>query len=167
MRPRVNPIDKQVYLTCQKGWDTSARYDGALYRIRYTGKPVRGVTDASVTSTGLKLTFAADLDAASVKASAFSAVRESDKKDKNNPNAKPPQVKLGAVRLIDSKTVTVEIPDIGKEDLAQRTNNEGIVSVNPPISLTWSLRSKDGTPIEQTIHATVNSVPKELTDHTP
>ena len=66
MRPRVNPVDKQGYLTCQKGWDTNARYDGAIYRTRYTGEPVRGVVGAAVTSTGVQLTFAADLDTASV-----------------------------------------------------------------------------------------------------
>ena len=159
MRPRVHPIDKQVYLVCQKGWDTSARHDGAIYRIRHTGEPVRGVSGAAVTSTGLRLRFASPLDPASVKASAFSAVRESDKKDKNNPNAKPPKVGLGAVRLIDPKTVSIEIPGIDKEDLTKRTDEKGIVTVNPPISLNFTLKSKDGTPIEQTIHATINSVP--------
>ena len=159
MRPRVHPIDKQVYLVCQKGWDTSARHDGAIYRIRHTGEPVRGLSGAAVTSTGLRLSFASPLDPASVKESAFSAVRESDKKDKNNPNAKPPQVGLGAVRLIEPKTITIEIIDIKKEDLTERTDEKGIVTVNPPISLTFSLVSNDGTPVEQTIHATVNSVP--------
>ena len=159
MRPRVNPVDKQVYLTCQKGWDTSARYDGAIYRIRHTGEPARGVRGAAVTSTGLRLTFAADLDPTSVKASAFTGIRESDKKDKKNPGAKPPQIKLGAVRLVDARTVEVDIPDIGKEALANRTDEKGIVTVNPPISLTFTLKSKDGTAIEQTIHATINSVP--------
>ena len=117
------------------------------------------MSGAAVTSTGLRLRFASSLDPASVKASAFSAVRESDKKDKNNPNAKPPQVGLGALRLIDSRTVSIEIPGIDKEDLTKRTNEKGIVTVNPPISLNFSLISKDGTPVEQTIHATVNSVP--------
>ena len=159
MRPRVHPIDKQVYLVCQKGWDTSARHDGAIYRIRHTDEPVRGLSGAAVTSTGLRLRFASALDPASVKASAFSAVRESDKKDKNNPNAKPPQVGLGAIRLIDSRTVSIEIPGIEKEDLTKRTDQKGIVTINPPISLTFSLMSKDGTPVEQTVHATIISVP--------
>ncbi|SVA04400.1 uncharacterized protein METZ01_LOCUS57254, partial [marine metagenome] len=148
-----------VALTCQKGWDTSARHDGAIYRIRHTGEPVRGVSGADATSTGLRLRFASELDPASVRASAFSAVRESDKKDKNNPNAKPPQVELGAVRLVDPKTISIEVPGIDKEDLAHRTDEKGIVTVNPPISLSFTLKSKDGTPVEQTIHATVNSVP--------
>ena len=119
------------------------------------------MSGAAVTSTGLRLGFASELDPSSVKASAFTAVRESDKKDKNNPNAKPPQVELGAVRLVDSKTVSIEIPGIEKEDLTKRTDEKGIVTVNPPISLTFTLKSKDGTPVEQTIHATVNSVPAQ------
>ncbi len=156
MRPRVNPIDKQVYVVCQKGWDTSARYDGAIYRIRHTGQPVRGVTDAAVTRTGVRLTFGSDLDPASVKASSFTGVRESDKKKSG---AALPQIKLGDVRLVDPKTIEVGIPGIDKEDLTNRTNDKGLVTVTPPISLTYKLRSKDGTPIEQTIHATINIVP--------
>ena len=88
-------------------------------------------------------------------------MRESDKKDKNNPNAKPPQVGLGAVRLIDPRTVSIEIPGIEKEDLTKRTDEKGIVTVNPPISLNFTLKSKDGTPFEQIIHATINSVPAQ------
>lgn len=161
MRLRVSPVDQQVYLVCQKGWDTSARYDGALYRIRHTGDPTRGIVGAEVTATGLILSFGSDLDSSSVKPSAFEAVRESDKKDKKNPKANITPVKLGAVRLIDSKKVSVDIPGIDKEDLKHRTNKDGVVSINAPISVTWKIRSKDGTPVEQTIHATVNSVPAE------
>ncbi len=160
MRPRVHPGDKQVYLACHKGWGTNARHDGVIYRIRHTGEPTRGVTGAVVTPFGLRLTFGAALEPASVKASAFGAVRESDKKDKNNPEAKPPEVKLGAVRLVGSKTVEVEVPGIDKEDLTLRTDDKGVVTVPPPISLSYKLRAKDGTPVEQTIHATVNTVPK-------
>ena len=63
--------------------------------------------------------------------------------------------------MIDPRTVYIEIPGIDKEDLTKRTNEKGIVTVNPPISLNFTLKSKDGTPVEQTIHATINSVPAQ------
>jgi hypothetical protein len=41
MRGRFNPRDGQLYLSGLKGWQSSATRDGGLYRVRYTGGPVR------------------------------------------------------------------------------------------------------------------------------
>ena len=57
MRTAVNPKDGQVYLVGLKGWDSVAQEDAALNRIRYTGRPAYLVTDAAVTSEGLRLQF--------------------------------------------------------------------------------------------------------------
>ncbi|MEE2639694.1 MAG: DUF6797 domain-containing protein [Planctomycetota bacterium] len=154
MRSRVSPTDHQVYLLCHRGWDSSARFDGVIYRIRYTGQPVRGITGATVVPHGLQLTFGSPLDPGSVRAAAFTAVREEDQSKQ-----KPTAVPLGDVRLMDARTVFIEIPGIEKEDLSQRTDSKGGVKVPPPISLTCRLRSADGVKLETTIHATVNSVP--------
>ena len=159
MRPRVHPIDKQVYLVCQKGWDTSARHDGAIYRIRHTGEPVRGLSGAAVTSTGLRLSFASPLDPASVKESAFSAVRESDKKDKNNPNAKPPAGRTGR-RSLDRTQNHHHRNNRHQKRRSHRTHRrKGYRHGKPTDLANLFLVSNDGTPVEQTIHATVNSVP--------
>ena len=40
MRARINKRDGQLYASGLKGWQTNARSNGGLDRIRYTGKPV-------------------------------------------------------------------------------------------------------------------------------
>jgi len=114
-----------------------------------------GVCDAAVTGSGIRLTFAADLDPASVKSSAFRAFREDDSKK----GPEPPEYKLGKAHLINPRTVEINVPDISKEALSDRTDEKGNVSVEPPISLSYKLRSKNGTTFEQTIYATINSIP--------
>jgi hypothetical protein len=64
MRGRFNPKDGQLYLAGMKGWQTSAARDGAMYRVRYTGKPVRAVRALRVTRQGLDLTFTTPVDPA-------------------------------------------------------------------------------------------------------
>ena len=114
-----------------------------------------GVCDASVSGSGIRLTFAADLDPASVKSSAFRAFREDDSKK----GPEPPAYELGKAHLINPRTVEINVPDISKEALSDRTDEKGNVSVEPPISLSYKLRSKNGTTFEQTIYATINSIP--------
>ena len=40
MRARINKRDGQLYASGLKGWQTNARSNGGLDRIRYTGKPI-------------------------------------------------------------------------------------------------------------------------------
>ena len=155
MRPRLHPIDNQVYITCHKGWDTNAPLDGVIYRVRHAAEDMVGVCDAAVTGSGIRLTFADDLDPASVKSSAFRAFREDDSKK----GPKPPAYELGKAHLINPRTVEINVPGISKEALAERTDEKGNVSVKAPISINYKLRSKNGTVIEQRIYATINSIP--------
>ena len=157
MRPRVHPKNGEVYIVAQKGWDTSGQVDGLIYRFRKTGKPTNLLVNAAATSTGIQLTFGAELDADSVSPDAFSAERIPDKKKKEGENY---NVELGKVVLLDSKSILVEVQDIEKEKLENRTNQDGSYNVKPAISLTFDLKTKDGMPIQQTLHATINSLPK-------
>ena len=157
MRPRLHPIDNQIYITCHKGWDTTAPLDGVIYRFRHAEDKMVGICDAAVTASGIRLTFASDLDPRSVKPGAFKAYREDDAKN----ILKPAEYKLGEVRLIDSRTVEINVPSIGKEALANRTDEKGNIQVKPPISLSYKLKSKSGKVFEQKIYATINSLPKK------
>ena len=157
MRPRLHPIDNQIYITCHKGWDTTAPLDGVIYRFRHAEDKMVGICDAAVTASGIRLTFASDLDPRSVKPGAFEAYREDDAKN----ILKPAEYKLGEVRLIDFRTIEINIPSIGKEALANRTDEKGNIQVKPPISLSYKLKSKSGKVFEQKIYATINSLPKK------
>lgn len=62
MRARFNPKDGQLYVCGLKGWQTSAARDGALQRVRYTGKPLHLPVELAVHQDGLLLTFSEALD---------------------------------------------------------------------------------------------------------
>lgn len=157
MRTRVNPADGQVYLVGQKGWDTTARWDGCFYRIRYAGGASHLITAAKATSQGVELTFSCDLDPQSVKKSAIEVLREEEKRTSD--------VKLGGVRLLDRRRLLVELPEIGDEIVANRSHPDKKsgatrMDVRWPIRITTKIQAADGTPLTQTVYATINSLPK-------
>ena len=68
MRGRVNPVDGQLYLTGLNGWNDNGRAglaDNGIYRVRYTGKPLRMIEDCQVESGGLRIQFNFRVDPAS------------------------------------------------------------------------------------------------------
>ncbi len=62
MRGRFNPVDGQLYICGLKGWQTSAAQDGALQRVRYTGKPLRLPVGLRSLPDGVAITFSVPLD---------------------------------------------------------------------------------------------------------
>ena len=61
MRGRFGP-DSNLYVCGLNGWQTAARRDGCLQRVRYTGKPLTVPVGLSVHADGVRLTFAEELD---------------------------------------------------------------------------------------------------------
>lgn len=64
MRGRVNPRDGSLWVAGLKGWQTTAARDGALHRIRYTGKPFPTLTGFAVKHDAFELRFNTPLDRA-------------------------------------------------------------------------------------------------------
>lgn len=62
MRGRINPIDGQVYLSGLRGWGTTAKEDGCVQRVRYTGKPSRRITQWELVPGGVRLEFSCAID---------------------------------------------------------------------------------------------------------
>src|SRR5262249_49663886 len=62
MRGRFRPDDGHLYVAGLRGWQTAARRDGCLQRVRYTGRPVALPVGLAVHADGLRLTFATKLD---------------------------------------------------------------------------------------------------------
>ncbi len=63
MRGRFSPTDGHLYVVGLNGWQTAARRDGCLQRVRWTGEPVGVPTALSVHADGIRLHFARKLDA--------------------------------------------------------------------------------------------------------
>ncbi len=64
MRGRFNPSDGQLYVGGLKGWQTSAVHEGALQRVRYTGKPLAQPTALHIAGDRIKITFGVPLNVA-------------------------------------------------------------------------------------------------------
>jgi type 1 glutamine amidotransferase len=60
-RARFGP-DDNLYVVGLRGWQTAARRDGSLQRVRYTGKPFHVPVALAVEKDGVRLTFAEKLD---------------------------------------------------------------------------------------------------------
>ncbi|MBA4065601.1 MAG: hypothetical protein C0501_18180 [Isosphaera sp.] len=60
-RGRFGP-DGHLYVCGLNGWQTAARADGSLQRVRYTGKPLDTVVKMVVDGDALRLTFSRPLD---------------------------------------------------------------------------------------------------------
>ncbi len=60
-RARFGP-DDNLYVVGLRGWQTAARRDGCLQRVRYTGKPFHVPLALAVEKEGVRLTFAEKLD---------------------------------------------------------------------------------------------------------
>ncbi len=62
MRARFSPLDGQLYVAGQRGWQTNGAEDGAIQRVRYTGKPHFSPKALRVTDRGIHLSFHEPLD---------------------------------------------------------------------------------------------------------
>jgi hypothetical protein len=61
-RARFNPADGHLYLVGLNGWQTAARRDGCLQRVRYTGQPLNLPIELKVQTEGLRVRFSQKLD---------------------------------------------------------------------------------------------------------
>jgi hypothetical protein len=156
MRLRVSPRDGQMYIACQRGWDNNAAKDGAIHRLRYTGKPAHLVTAAKATPQGVRLTFSCPLEKASVDFDNFFAQREGDKPG--------PEVEIDDVELIDERTVLVRLAAkdidpaqiIDQEATKKATDGRTRYRVVPPLAISLNVKSTGGVAIKQTVYCTIN-----------
>jgi mono/diheme cytochrome c family protein len=65
MRARFAPHDGELYVAGQRGWQTNGTEDGAIQRVRYTGKPHLSPKALRVTDRGMHIDFHEPLDAES------------------------------------------------------------------------------------------------------
>src|SRR5205823_5720034 len=63
MRGRFNPVDRQLYLTGLRGWQTAAVRDGCFQRVRDTGQSFYSPIGYAVHTNGIELSFAQPLQA--------------------------------------------------------------------------------------------------------
>jgi len=155
MRGRENPRDGQIYLCGLRGWQTDGLKDGGLYRVRYTGKPVRMPVDLHVKAIGVAITFPEPLDEAAAKDVGNYSVEQWNYIYSGNygsPEVSPDDSKKkghdavevkAATLSADKKTVLLDMP------------------VRPvmQMKIKFSVKAADGAAIKEEIYNTVHKVP--------
>ena len=123
-RGTFNPRDGNLYIAGSSGWQTSAVKEGALNRIRLTGKPVYLPIAWHAHSNGLTLTFTQPLDRATAEDIGSYAVHQWNyhyaahygSKDWSIANAGKEgrdEVIVKSARLLpDGKTVFLDVPNL-------------------------------------------------------
>jgi hypothetical protein len=113
--------DGQLWVCGLNGWQTAAKADGSLQRVRYTGKPLDTVAKLDVMTTGVKLTFTRPLDKATAVNPAnykaawwnyrWSGDYGSRRWKVSNPTVEgQDEFAFVAAKLLDDKTVLLTVP---------------------------------------------------------
>ena len=153
---RFSPVDGQLYLGGLKGWQTNGAKDGAIQRVRYTGKPVTLQSDLHVTDQGITIGFTGELDTASASDPANYAIQQynyrwtsaygSDKYKVSDPNVKgkdPVEIKSVTIAP-DKKSVFLEVP--GLQPVMQ-------------MEMKMNIKAADGSAVPGDVGNTINVVP--------
>jgi len=163
MRARFSPADGQLYVAGLKGWQTNGVKDGAIQRVRYTGRSVTMPEALHVSKQGLTVRFTGALDRQSAADPQnwsilrhnylWSGAYGSDTYKVSNPQEKgADQVPVRSVQVAaDGKSVFLAI--------------EGLIPVMQ-MRVKMNVKAADGSRVPDEIVHTINVVPeKEGTDY--
>jgi putative heme-binding domain-containing protein len=144
MRGRFSPHDRQLYLCGMFAWAGNATYPGGLYRLRATGQPMHLPTELHATKSGLKLTFTAPLDPASIDVKDIQIKTWSLRRTANYGSKhydEHPLAIRGATLSADGKTLSLDVADLQPTWCME---------------IKYALRSASGEPVLGTIHNTIH-----------
>lgn len=154
-RGRFHPVDGHLYVVGLNGWQTAAKRDGCLQRVRYTGKSVRMATGLAVDAEGIQVRFAQPLkkakaeDITSWKLEQWNYRWSADYGSLHWSVARPNQV--GEDRLTVS---SAKLADDGKSVYLRVPGLQPVMQMR----ISYSLDAADGSALEgklyNTIHAT-------------
>ncbi len=155
-RARFREQDGQLYVTGLRGWQTRAAKDGALQRVRYTGKPVYMPCDMEIGPGRITIGFTCELDPELVA-------------DKDSYNIQQwnyiwssdygsPEVTLDDPNRRARDPVEIESVSVSEEN---RSITLYIPKLRPvmQMKIQMKLEAKDGTPVEFDIYNTINRIP--------
>ncbi|MDA0659545.1 MAG: c-type cytochrome [Planctomycetota bacterium] len=158
MRGRVNAVDGQVYVAGLNGWNDNGRgglADGGIYRVRYTGQPVRMITDCEVHPGELKIEFNFALDPkAATNLQSYSALQWNYQwtsnygSDAYHPETGEMGKQLltidGATLRDDGKTLVLQVPKLRPVD---------------QLHLRLSVSDVGGSAFSEDIYWTIHAIP--------
>ena len=167
MRGRFSPVDGQLYTSGLKGWQTNGVKDGAIHRVRYTGKSVTMQETLHVTTQGITIGFTGALDPKSagdlqnysieqynyLYSGAYGSADYKVSKTGEKPTVSKPgekgtdPVAIKSVKVsADGKTVFLEVP--GLKPVEQ-------------MRIKMNVKAVDGTRVPDEVCNTINVVPEK------
>ena len=158
MRGRFSPVDGQLYTSGLKGWQTNGVKDGAIHRVRYTGKSVTMQETLHVTTQGITIGFtgaldpksAGDLQNYSIEQYNYlysGAYGSADYKVSKPGEKGTDPVAIKSVKVsADGKTVFLEVP--GLKPVEQ-------------MRIKMNVKAVDGTRVPDEVCNTINVVPEK------
>jgi hypothetical protein len=169
MRARFNPKDGQLWVCGLKGWQTSAAQDGALQRVRYTGKPIYLPVGLEVKQDGVLLTFSDALDPETANDPASFAVTVWDYiwgSQYGSPHISPSNPAADLAKMGDKIDIEYRADDELTVTRAELRGDKqvflAIAGLRPVMQMQIKVNvdAKDGAAMKHTIYNTVHVVPK-------
>jgi len=161
MRGRFGPADGQLYVCGLFGWAGDRTQPGGLYRVRYTGGPLRMPIELHAVKTGVVITFTDPLDAeVAADAGSYGVTRWNYQRTADYGS---PDLRVGDGRP-GHEEVAVTSVKLSKD---LRTVELGLADMRPAMQMRieYDLAGRDGTPIrgeiQSTVHATGDPAQRE------
>ncbi|MGB7326005.1 MAG: DUF6797 domain-containing protein [Rubripirellula sp.] len=164
MRGRTNPTDGQLYVTGLNGWNDNGRAnlaDGGVYRVRYTGKPIRMVTDCKVQPGELQIKFNFPLDAEALKeldsyADSFTATQWNYQWTGNygSDHFHPETGEVG------EQSLSIELATISDDGKTLSLNTPNLLPVDQ-LHLQLNVVDASGEPFNEDIYWTIHGIPNQ------
>jgi glucose/arabinose dehydrogenase len=154
MRGRFNPADGHLYACGLFGWAGDRTQPGGLYRIRYTGQPLRMPVELHAVKTGVVITFTDPLDAAAATdAGSYGVTRWNYQRtaDYGSPDLRVDNGRAG------HEEVTVRSARLSKDG---RTVTLDLADMRPAMQMRieYDLQARDGAPVRGEIQSTVHEL---------
>ncbi len=157
MRARFNPGDGQLYVGGLKGWQTNGAKDGAIHRVRYTGKAATMQTGLNVTEKGLRITFTEPVDKTTAGDAENYSIEQNNyrwTKAYGSPEYKVSNPDEKGRDEVPIKSVQVA-PD-GKSVFLEVENLQPVMTMR----IKMNIKGADGSQLPNEIIHTINIVPK-------
>ena len=158
MRARFSEADGQLYIAGQRGWQTVGAEDGAIQRVRYTGKPHNAPSGLKATDRGLHIRFDEALDSQTAGNPENYSVEQYNYRWTSNYGSKD-------YRPSDPSELGHDLLDIQGVSLSEDRKSVflKIAGLQPVMQseITMRIKAASGEPMPEKIWHTINAIGRE------
>lgn len=158
MRGRFNPADGHLYVSGLDGWQTAAKVDGCLQRVRLSGKPLNFPVGWRADSRGITLDFATPLDIATTVD--LSRYRLQQWQYRWTPEYGSPHYSISDPLTEGQDDVPIESAELSRNGMSLRLN---VPSIRPVMQmhLQANLLDRSQQPVDVDLCSTIHFLPAE------